>query len=960
VLWKSDVVGNFTMDAVINSEAVNATDEHKWRLFKNADLDENLSELHVNPAGPLVANGNDSYNVNVVIKDINNVTAPFVEVEFLLIGNTADDIEFLNNGASTGFTSACTTNSSGMCSTNVTLRSKIAGTYTIAAKINNKIIDNVARVFIAGPIDEGHTILTITPDNNVTADGIDHYNLSVRAADIFDNAINGTQINFTVGGGNLTNVSCLTNVNGACEVNWTSTIVGTYQVNASVEGNDSLRIQNSGAMKEFVSDNASVQHSNITAIPNEVTIEEYSTITVTLRDAKGNLVSDSSSYSVIITTDLSGSSFDSGTGNSITLTNINGGIYQAILRSTKPGLANITFSINNVLSTNTASVLFNHGDPCLDNSGVCSNSTTSIVAEPNPQTAGQNSTVIVHISDKNGNDVINATNVVVFIKEDNTANNNASLYTGGNATHVGGGNYTVNLISYTTGNVTVGFRINANESALSEVVVFNPDDYDINGTYTTIVAMPNKTIAGNSSLITVFLADSGGNGVPGQNVDIIVKDGDIGSGNLTSAIDVGGGNYTAVLMSTLANNITVGFTVSSAESNKTAVVEFEAGSGNASLSNISVNPSILNVGNTSIVTVTLLDSYGNTITTGGENVSIIIVNPVTGLELNNNMTTNGIFARAIDNGDGTYTAYLTSSISVNANITFTINDIYPDPIVARLSNTTIDTIVSFNEYEIDLYVTLNASTKQARIGELIRYTAVIENRGGTNAANFTLSNIVPKGFSFVEGSVLVGGNKSNTVTWNSSLGVDNLRLDTGETMTIMYMLRVGAGVRQGSYVTQTSAYRTPELNANEKISNTASASVEILINDPLFDESLIFGTVYHDKNSNGKQDEGEEGLPGVKIVTVEGYVIITDQFGRYHLLNILGGEWGMGRNFIMKVDPSSIPKGSKFTTENPLLRRITPGIPVRFDFGVALMQEEERQTDDNATDVQTLRKGGKK
>ena len=31
-----------------------------------------------------------------------------------------------------------------------------------------------------------------------------------------------------------------------------------------------------------------------------------------------------------------------------------------------------------------------------------------------------------------------------------------------------------------------------------------------------------------------------------------------------------------------------------------------------------------------------------------------------------------------------------------------------------------------------------------------------------------------------------------------------------------------------------------------------------------------------------------------------------------------------------------MPPGSKFTTENPLLRRVTPGLPVRFDFGVKL------------------------
>ncbi|MEG1680802.1 MAG: OmpA family protein, partial [Stenotrophomonas sp.] len=80
----------------------------------------------------------------------------------------------------------------------------------------------------------------------------------------------------------------------------------------------------------------------------------------------------------------------------------------------------------------------------------------------------------------------------------------------------------------------------------------------------------------------------------------------------------------------------------------------------------------------------------------------------------------------------------------------------------------------------------------------------------------------------------------------------------------------------------------------------------------------------------------ERGIPGVRIASVEGLLIETDQYGRYHLEGVDGGKWERGRNFILKVDPTTLPAGSVFTTENPLLRRITPGIPVRFDFGVKL------------------------
>ena len=80
----------------------------------------------------------------------------------------------------------------------------------------------------------------------------------------------------------------------------------------------------------------------------------------------------------------------------------------------------------------------------------------------------------------------------------------------------------------------------------------------------------------------------------------------------------------------------------------------------------------------------------------------------------------------------------------------------------------------------------------------------------------------------------------------------------------------------------------------------------------------------------------ERGIPGVRIASVEGLLMGTDQFGRYHLAGVHGGNWARGRNFILKVDPSTLPAGTEFTTDNPLLRRVTPGLPVRFDWGVKL------------------------
>ena len=80
----------------------------------------------------------------------------------------------------------------------------------------------------------------------------------------------------------------------------------------------------------------------------------------------------------------------------------------------------------------------------------------------------------------------------------------------------------------------------------------------------------------------------------------------------------------------------------------------------------------------------------------------------------------------------------------------------------------------------------------------------------------------------------------------------------------------------------------------------------------------------------------ERGIPGVRLATVEGLLVETDQYGRYHLAGVDGGRWERGRNLILKVDAATLPPGTVFTTDNPLVKRVTPGVPTRFDFGVKL------------------------
>ncbi len=83
----------------------------------------------------------------------------------------------------------------------------------------------------------------------------------------------------------------------------------------------------------------------------------------------------------------------------------------------------------------------------------------------------------------------------------------------------------------------------------------------------------------------------------------------------------------------------------------------------------------------------------------------------------------------------------------------------------------------------------------------------------------------------------------------------------------------------------------------------------------------------------------EEGIPGVRLATPAGLVIETDSRGRYHIADVDAGRFDRGRNAIVKVDPTTLPSGAEFTTENPRVLRITHGLMSSIDFGVKLPEE---------------------
>jgi len=218
-------------------------------------------------------------------------------------------------------------------------------------------------------------------------------------------------------------------------------------------------------------------------------------------------------------------------------------------------------------------------------------------------------------------------------------------------------------------------------------------------------------------------------------------------------------------------------------------------------------------------------------------------------------------------------------------------------------------------------------------GSLVSYTLTIQNIGGLPVIGANVVDTPPAGFNFVPGSVeIVDADNAGTTSGTGPITFSGIDIPVGGTARIRYLLRVSAGLPSGEFVNEATVFQF-----GVAVSNSASAAVTMAGGtDPLFEQSRIWGKVWDDKDGDGWQDEGEKGIPGVRVATVEGWIAETDSKGRYHFEGITLSNQERGQNVVVKVDKSTIPEGAVFTTENPLLRRVTPAIPVRFDFGVKL------------------------
>jgi uncharacterized repeat protein (TIGR01451 family) len=221
-----------------------------------------------------------------------------------------------------------------------------------------------------------------------------------------------------------------------------------------------------------------------------------------------------------------------------------------------------------------------------------------------------------------------------------------------------------------------------------------------------------------------------------------------------------------------------------------------------------------------------------------------------------------------------------------------------------------------------------ANVTSIRRGERVAY--VIEaNNVPFNPARIV--DVAPPGFAFVSGSATVNGAAATPAVSGRNIIFDGIVLPPGATIRVELTLVATAAVATGPNVNiaQLINPTTGEVAAIAKATVTVEA-------EHVFDCGDVIGKVFDDKDRNGYQDDGEPGLPGVRLATVNGLLITTDKHGRFHVPCADIPDQDIGSNFVMKLDTRTLPTGYRLTTENPRDIRLTRGKATKLNFGAAI------------------------
>ncbi|MTI18970.1 DUF11 domain-containing protein [Rhodobacteraceae bacterium RKSG542] len=235
-----------------------------------------------------------------------------------------------------------------------------------------------------------------------------------------------------------------------------------------------------------------------------------------------------------------------------------------------------------------------------------------------------------------------------------------------------------------------------------------------------------------------------------------------------------------------------------------------------------------------------------------------------------------------------------------------------------------------------LRLTKTTSRQVVERGTVVPYTITITNDYARTMGPMNLLDILPADFVYVVDTASVDGAPTSVEVIGNTVKLPDLYISPFATITAKLSARILVSADVGDHVNRA---RLRDSVTGQLLAPEASATVTI-IPEPVFDCGDVYGKVFNDLNRDGYQNKPENGvvengIPSARVTGVDGTIITTDEYGRFHVPCAMLPK-DRGSNFILKLDHRSLPAGYRLTTENPRVVRLTPGKMTELNFGATL------------------------
>ncbi|SEQ23882.1 carboxypeptidase regulatory-like domain-containing protein [Thalassovita taeanensis] len=212
-------------------------------------------------------------------------------------------------------------------------------------------------------------------------------------------------------------------------------------------------------------------------------------------------------------------------------------------------------------------------------------------------------------------------------------------------------------------------------------------------------------------------------------------------------------------------------------------------------------------------------------------------------------------------------------------------------------------------YGVPVALEKSADKASVMTSEPVVYTLTAHNNMDQALMAAQILDRPPFGAEMIAGSVTLDGQSWPDPTRDSD---GDFLFDLGmlrplETKVLTYVLRYSPAAREGRN------YNTAVLSGRQagtgqpRVSNSVSTYVKLDNSGGVFSrEGTIIGSVFMDCNGNGLRDGAEEpGVPGVKIATQEGLIVVTDVDGKYSLFGL------RPKSHVLGLTSRTLPEGTR-------------------------------------------------